>query len=157
MKLLGKSAGYHLWEIWGPINGRNRWSDGIAGIAVTPSVDVILNAAAGTKVELYENTTALVLTGFNYGPITKQAHDNTPGITVTASSPQPASFAEGQRPDPSAWGAPVLTVTSAGALISGTYAPTIGDVTSPVWLRLVLAVPVPGPEEGYVKLATKWS
>ena len=161
MKLLGKQAGHILWEILGPVDGRNRWSDGINAVAVVPSTELYLSAPALTAIEIYENVTPVTLTGNTYGPVTQPKHDRlnpTPGNTETATSPRPITFGEGQRPDPYGWALKV-TVTSAGVPISAPYAPTIGTVLVPTWLRVVLKTPIPvGVNvEGYVRYATQWS
>ncbi len=163
MKLLGKSAGHILWEILGPVNGRNRWSDGINAIAVVPAIDFYLNAPATVRIDVYENTTPVTYTGGNYGPITQPKHDAlnpVPGNTETATSPRPITFGEGQRPDPAGWGVSVANVVSTGVPAGPvTYNPTIGDIVTPTWIRVVLTTPIPAGVnvEGYVRMATQWS
>ncbi len=163
MKLLGKSAGHILWEILGPVNGRNRWSDGINAVAVIPAIDFFVNAPAGVVIDVYQNTTPVTYTGVNVGPVTQPKHDRlnpVPGNTETATSPRPITFGEGQRPDPAGWGISVLNIVSAGAPIGPiSYAPAIGTVLAPTWIRVVLTTPIPAGTsvEGYVRMATKWS
>ncbi len=164
MKLLGKTAGTVLFEHLGPVGGRNYWTDGVNATLFAPAIDIVLDAPALTEVQYFYNITPLVHIGKNYGPVTQPKHDAlnpVPGNTETAYSPRPATFAEGLRPDPTGWvNVPALTLTSVGAILTSTATGAnlpIGDPTTPTWVRLVLTVANPGPQEGYAKFITKWS
>ena len=154
MRLLGKPAGAILWEIVGPQNNRNHFHP-----VPAPSVDIWLTAEAATPpvaVEVYYNDTPIVRTGSNYGPVTTPVHDKLQpgGPTETASSPNPINIAEGQQPDPSAWGIALATITAPAA--GGRLGPVtvaIVPLDTPTWIRLVLK----DPGDGWVKMVTKWS
>lgn len=165
MKLDGKAAGTILWEIWGPVDGRNRWSDGVNAVLITPSVDIVFNAGAGAPpvaVELLTNVTPLNYTATDIGQITQPKHDRlnpVPGVTETATSPRPVSFGEGMRPDPSEWGgagaafAVVITAPVAGGLFTTNIPIPVELNGAPVWIR----VRVSAIGTGDVKMVTKWS
>lgn len=154
MRLIGKPAGAVLWEIVGPQTNRNHF------FAVpAPSVDIWLTAEAatpGVAVQVFYNDTPIVRTGIMSGPVTTPIHDAlnpVPGVTATAKSPHPINMAEGQQPDPSAWGAAIATITApVGGGRLGPVNVAIAPLVTPTWIRLVLL----NPGDGFVKMVTKW-
>lgn len=148
MRLLGKPAGAILWEIAGPQLNRNHFFP-----AVAPAVDIWLNAPATVTLQMFYNPTAIVRVGNNYGPVTTQAFDDVPGVTATASSPNPINMAEGQQPDPSTWAPLGAAIVGGAAPPPVTLAPA--PLATPTFLRLVLTVIGVG-DDGYVKMVTRW-